>query len=317
MTPDKARVTILNRNCTMFTTTKELDEVAYRESLQPFIENRIALFVNSGGSGEANALTRTEVKRIYQIAVEVCKGKIPVMANMPEVRTVIEAIDWSGMAVECGVDVVNMYGPATLHGFRPNAYELNAYFDEVLRTIKAPVLLAPNPIQGYLPSAALIADVANRHTQVVGVNLVGITGDTYFLELRELLKRDLDLNVPLPGSLQSLTMGARGLICNLTNVIPKTVRQYVDLYEAGRYVEMSNVYADLERFSRYVETENWRGPRWQKMALKVLRLPGGEGGLRPPFQMPPADELQRFTAGLLKLGIPEIDALAKSAGLTP
>jgi dihydrodipicolinate synthase/N-acetylneuraminate lyase len=145
------------------------------------------------------------------------------------------------------------------------------------------------------------------------VNLIGLKGDSYFLELRERLDRDVDLNVGLSGSLNTLGLGARGLICNLANILPKTVRRYVDLYESGEREELHRVYADLDRFTRYVDTTAWRNPRWQKMAAQVLNLPGAAGGLRPPFQMPPPAELDRFAHGLLRLGIQELDELAAVA----
>ena len=78
---------------------------------------------------------------------------------MPEVRSAQEAIDFSNLAIEAGVDIVNLYGPASLHGYRPTDPELTAYFDEVLSSITHPVTLAPNPVQGYTPNAALIANV--------------------------------------------------------------------------------------------------------------------------------------------------------------
>ena len=150
-------INLLARNCTLFTTTKALDEDAYRESLQRFVDFKIGPFLASGGSGEANSLSRDEVRRVYQIGVEVCRGKVPVYANMPEVRSAQEAIDYSRLAIEAGVDIVNLYGPASLHGYRPTDGELTAYFDEVLTAIKHPVTLAPNPIQGYTASARSVA----------------------------------------------------------------------------------------------------------------------------------------------------------------
>ena len=51
------------------------------------------------------------------------------------------------------------------------------------------------------------------------------------------------------------------------------------------------------------------------MALKVFKLPGGEGGLRKPYLMPSEAEVERFTSGLLALGLAEIDELAEAAGL--
>ena len=51
------------------------------------------------------------------------------------------------------------------------------------------------------------------------------------------------------------------------------------------------------------------------MAMRYSELPGGEGGLPPPYAMPAAEELQALAAGLLQVGLPEVDALAQAAGL--
>ncbi|MDB5923161.1 MAG: hypothetical protein JWN13_2097 [Betaproteobacteria bacterium] len=308
-------INLLARNCTLFTTTKALDEDAYRESLQRFVEFKIGPFLASGGSGEANSLSRDEVRRVYQIGVAVCRGKVPVYANMPEVCTAQEAIDYSRLAIEARVDIVNLYGPASLHGYRPTDAELIAYFDEVLTAIKHPVTLAPNPVQGYAIKPRLIADLCNRYPHVESVTLNGLDGDAYFIDLKDALKRDVGMNVPLSGSLHTFGLGATGVSVNQCNFIPKTCRQYVDCYERGDFAAANQIYADLHRFTRFVE--QWRGARWQKMALKVFKLPGGEGGLRKPYLMPSDAEVERFTNGLLALGLAEIDELAQAAGLGP
>ena len=106
------KISLLARNCTTFTATKELDADAYRTSLQRFVDFKIGPFLASGGSGEANSLSWEEVRRVYEIGVEVCKGRVPVYANMPEVRSAQEAIDYSNLAIAAGVDIVNLYGPA-------------------------------------------------------------------------------------------------------------------------------------------------------------------------------------------------------------
>ena len=61
----------------------------------------------------------------------------------------------------------------------------------------------------------------------------GFDGDAYFIDLQDRLTRDVGMNVPLAGSLHTLGLGATGLSCNQTNVIPRTCRQYVDCYERG------------------------------------------------------------------------------------
>jgi 4-hydroxy-tetrahydrodipicolinate synthase len=308
-------VRIISRNCTTFSTDGRFDEGAYRASLRRFASTRIDVYVASGGSGEANALTRDELRSIYRSAVDECKGTIAVNANIPEVRTAAEALELAAIAIDENVDLVNMYGPVSVHGYVPNDRELVAYFATVLEAISLPVAVAPNPIQGYEIKPALVADLVNHYEQVTTINLAGVRGDEYFLELVELLQRDVEINVPLLGSLQQLYLGATGVVSNLANVIPNTVRRFVDLFNAGELKELSTIYAQLDRFHRYCNTTAMRGPRWEKAALKVLRLPGGEGGVRPPYLLPPDEELERWARGLTTLGIPELEELARAAGL--
>lgn len=308
----------MTRNCTAFSpVTGELDEEAYAASLERFVETGIDVYAASGGSGEANALTWDELRRVYAVTVAVCKGKVGANANIPEVRTAREAIELAKLASGQGVDLVNMYGPASVHGFKPNSREQRAYYKTVLGAVDFPIALAPNPIQGYKISAALIAEMANRYEHVVGITLAGVRDDVYFVELMDRLDRDdLFITVPIDAPRQHLFLGATGVISNHTNIIPKTVRQYVDLFNAGRFDEAEQVYAQISRFHRLAKTEAMRGPRWEKTALRLLNLPGGEGGVRPPYLMPTDDEVEHLAEGLTKLGIPEIDDLARAAGLS-
>src|SRR5919199_6697033 len=75
------KIAIVSRNSTTFTRTGELDEEALRELLQGIVDAEIAVYLGSGGSGEANALTIDELRRVYEIGVEVYRGRLPVYAN--------------------------------------------------------------------------------------------------------------------------------------------------------------------------------------------------------------------------------------------
>jgi hypothetical protein len=59
-------INLLARNCTLFTTTKALDEDAYCESLQRFVDFRIGPFVASGGSGVVDRRHRNEKHKALQ-----------------------------------------------------------------------------------------------------------------------------------------------------------------------------------------------------------------------------------------------------------
>jgi dihydrodipicolinate synthase/N-acetylneuraminate lyase len=304
-------ITVLSFNCTTFTPNQTLDTAALRASLQRFVDQRITVFLASGGSGEGNSLSRDELRQVYTVGVETYRGVLPVYANLPEVGFVDRAIDLARLAIDCGVDAVNLYGPASLHGYRPTDAELTAYYDELLVAIHHPTVVAPNPIHGYTPNVSVIADVCNRHSQVIGVNLIGLDGDGYFLALMDKLRRSIAVNVPVPGSMSMLALGARGVISPLANVIPRTVREYVDAYARGDTATSGRAYADIERLNRFIQGygQGFGGPRWQKLAMRTLGLPGGEGGLRLPYLMPPRSQAERFAEGLLGLGIAEIDDL--------
>jgi len=168
--------------------------------------------------------------------------------------------------------------------------------------------LAPNPTIGYTPSAPVMADIANRHANVVAINLAGLN-DTYFRALKDNLKRDVEIYIPFTGSMNMLADGATGLLGAEANIIPKTFRSYIDLATAGDFKAAAPVYAELTRFREYVLKWQSSTPRWIKMALKVLNLPGSKGGLRSPYKLPAEAEIQRFRDGLVQLNIPELNEL--------
>ena len=310
-----SNLTLMCRVATTFAKDGELDEDAQRKFLQRFVDARLGVYLGSGGQGEGHTLSKSELRRLYQIGVGVCKGKVPVFANPPEQYTAKANIEHMLLAVECGVEAVNLYAIAGWHSMRPTDLELRIYYDTILSAIRTPVAIAAQPLVGYSIKPSLIAGLCNKYPQIVTVNLTGVT-EGYFLQVKELIQREIHYDVPIASSMHTLMLGATGLLATEANIIPQTYRRYIDLYEQGNYPEANKVYAQIRRYIDYTSPWNPAPVRWIKMAMKVLKLPGGEGGIREPYQMPPEDELKRFTEGLLRLGIPEIDEMARAAGLT-
>ena len=241
-------------------------------------------------------------------------GLVQANANIPEQHTPRATKEHAALAVGAGVDIINLYGPAVSHGYRPTDLEYLAFYDDVLSEIKRPVALAPNPVIGYTPRAALVVEVAHKHPQVVAINLSGL-GDSYYIQLKERLERPVDIYVPTGACLETLAMGAAGVLSANANIIPKTHRKMLDAYGRKDLTTFAECYEQVERFDRFVKKWHSAGPRWQKAVMKLLRLPGGEGGVRPPYLMLEGDELAGLASGLLALGIPELDELAQAAGL--
>jgi len=162
----------------------------------------------------------------------------------------------------------------------------------------------------------VLAAIAGKYPQVSTIILSGVAGDAYYVQLRDALTRDVDVIVRYDGAFHTLGLGATGIDVQEANVVPATVRSYVEAYEAGRTGDALAAYTALKRLTRHNERWKPSSARWIKMALKVFGLPGGAGGLREPYLMPDDDEIARFTRGILALDIPEISEMARAAGLS-
>jgi dihydrodipicolinate synthase/N-acetylneuraminate lyase len=308
-------MTLRCRTATPFTTSGRIDEDALRASLHRLVDAGIGVYLASSPF-EGFTFTPDEISVIYRVAVQECKGRVFVGANGMEQHTAEQTIAISRLGVDAGVDAINIYGPPGWHGFRPNEAEYLRYFERVFEEIDYSVALAPNHALGYSPTAATVAELCNRYPQITAVNFAGQPDDIFFINVLERLEREIETYVPVTGSMNYFALGATGLLGVEANFIPQTFRLYMDHCEAGRTREAGAVYADIKRFIQFVGASNpqW-GLRWVKVAMAAFRLPGWSGGIREPYVMPDADEISRFAAGALALGIPEIDAMGRAAGL--
>ena len=107
---------------TPFNTKGELDEEALRKLMRRLIDANLGVLLGSGGEGEGHALESDEARRLYEIGVEECKGKVPVYANLPEEMTARATIQRAQVAVDAGMEVVHFYTLEGRHGMKPLNY---------------------------------------------------------------------------------------------------------------------------------------------------------------------------------------------------
>lgn len=291
-----------------------LDVPGFQGYLRRQIDAKLGVYLGSGGNGETHAMTPDELSQMYRLGVETCRGKVAVHANLPEEHTAEATIAQARLAVEAGVAALHLYTLEGRHGYRPTDRELMGYFDDVLSEITHPVVIAVNPTMGYIPKPGTLAAIINRHPTIIGARLSS-QPQIYMIDLQDSVNRPIEYHWQFgSGTLDPLAMGAT-LFAAEANILPATFRRLIDHYEAGRMTEAGKALADMRRFNRLIM--QW-GPcaRWIKACMKIFKLPGWEGGLRKPYLMPPDDELATFTTALLRLRIPEVDAMARAAGLS-
>jgi 4-hydroxy-tetrahydrodipicolinate synthase len=299
---------MLTMAATPFTTDGMIDESGLRAHLQRLVSANNGVYLAGGGAGEGHVLSPEELRRVCQIGVEECKGKVPTYCNPREGRSAEDVYRYAREAVAAGVDMVQIYQVEAGHGMRPTPAEQDAYFRELLEAIDYPVAISIHHHAGFHPDPEFLAALKKQFPHIQALNVMGMPV-SFFVELRDVMPTDVRLYTGIHGLGQWLALGASGCLQAEGNIIPKSCRALIDAWTAG----------DIEGFSRYTEffvrfsmiVNKWAPStaRWVKMALRVLDLPGGEGPLRLPYIMPGPDEQQRMLHAFTELKVREAEGL--------
>jgi dihydrodipicolinate synthase/N-acetylneuraminate lyase len=296
-------------SATPFDSFGALDEDALRAHLRRMVDAGVAVYLGSGGAGEGHALTLGELRRIYAIGVEECKGRVLTYANPRESRTADSMLELAQAAIDAGVEVVQLYPVDAGHGMRPTLAEQEAYYRDLLDAIDHPIALSVHIAVGYITPIPLLAALCNEYKHVVAVNLMG-TPPGYLVELADVVRGGIDLYVPIASMVQGLALGARGCLAAEPNVVPRLCRKIVDASIARDLDAAGAHQADILRFASIVNRWAPSTARWVKMAMKVLDLPGGNGQLRKPYLLPPPADLKAMAEAFDAMGLRQLEGLA-------
>jgi len=297
--------TVFCMAATPFTASGDVDEAALREHLRRMVAANVGVYLGSGGAGEGHALRPDELRRVYEIGVEECRGRVTVHANPPEPRTAVAMLALVRHAQAANVDVVQLYPMDAGHAMRPTTAEQEAYYRDLLDAIDHPVALSVHVFAGYMAPVALLRKLCEAYAQIVAINVIGAPV-SFFVELRDAVDPRVTLNVRLVNAIEGYALGARGFLAAEPNIVPLLCRSIVDRISADDVSGAGDALARLVRLSTIVNRWAPSTARWVKMAMKVLDLPGGRGGLRKPYLMPPAEELNEMAAAIAALHIDEL-----------
>ncbi len=293
---------------TPFAADGSLDEAALRLHLQRLVDAGNGVYLGSGGAGEGHVLTPQELRRIYDIGVAVCRGRVPVYANPRESRSAAAMHEVAREAVAAGVDVVQIYQLDAGHGMIPTLREQEAYFRELLAELQHPLAISIHAYAGYAAPPSLLAALVRDFPQVCAVNVMG-PPTAYFMEVRDALPPSVRMYTSVLNVLQGFALGGSGALLAENNVIPNVCRRIAAGW-AARDLDMAGEAArTVQRFSNVVNRWAPSTARWVKMALKVLDLPAGNGVLRRPYLLPPESEQREMAAAFEALRIREIEGL--------
>ncbi len=208
-------------------------KVDYRtlEELVDFhLESGTDGIVPVGTTGESPTLTPDEHKKVIECVVKTVNGKIPVIAGTGSNSTA-EAIELTEHARRIGADaslqVTPYYNKPTQEGF----YQ---HFKMVAQEVNLPVVLYNIPGRC---GAGMTAETVIRLSHIE--NIVAVKEATGSLDIASTIAGGCDLNI-LSGD-DSLTLplasiGAKGVISVVANIVPADVKAMTDLILQGDLV---------------------------------------------------------------------------------
>ena len=257
---------------TPFTADGRLDEALFRAHMRRLAAGGIGVYVGGGGSGEGYTLSREDNIRIFVIAAEELKGKVPCRAMGVEPRTAAQMIDFLQLAAEAGMEAAQVYSLDVGHGHAPTTEELDTYFGEVIANAPLPLVLSTHQSVGYRIAPELIVELAQA-PQVLAVNCTH--PDLGYLAAvvdGVAAKKDVHVGGPMQG-LTALSFGGQGFLCSEGNLAPHLCVSVIEHYKAGNLNAMMDAFSKVVRLSTGLYGNG--GIRVTKAVLNHYGLPGG------------------------------------------
>jgi len=272
-----------------------VNEAAFRGLVEWQIDEGSNALVPCGTTGEAATLSTEEHRRVIEIAVEVARGRVPVIAGCGSNNTA-HAIELTKAAKAAGADAALHVPP---YYNRPNQDGIYAHLAAVA-DLGLPILLYNVPSRTITDISVETMARLSRLPNVIGVkdatgNLARVSAQRQacgaeFVQLSGNDDMALGFNA----------MGGVGCISVTANVAPKLCSQFQEATREGRWDDALKLQDRLYPLHAALFTDASPGPA--KYALSRVR-PGFSAELRLPMTEPSAASKAAVDAALAHAGL--------------
>ena len=150
---------------------EDLDEDTYKKLINYHLSNGTNGVVPGGTTGESPTLSHTEHKRIIEIAVKECRGKIPVVAGTGSNST-DEAVELSKFAEKAGSDALLIVTP---YYNKPTQEGLYQHYKKINDSVGIPIIIYNIPSRSVIDMSVETMAKLFELKNIVGVK--DATGD--------------------------------------------------------------------------------------------------------------------------------------------
>lgn len=223
---------------TPFTADDKLDFALFEKNVNAQLEAGIEGLILAGSLGEGSTLDGEEKIQLLVYAVEIVKGKVPVVLTVAEQATKV-AVQLATEAEKNGADGLMVLPPMR---YKADDRETVAYFKTIANNTSLPVMIYNNPVDYKIEVTLDMFDELAfcSNIQYVKESTRDVTNITRMRNRfgnRYKLFCGVDTLV-----MEELMLGADGIVGGLVDAFPKETVAIYKLVKAGMYKEALDIY---------------------------------------------------------------------------
>jgi 4-hydroxy-tetrahydrodipicolinate synthase len=267
----------------------KVDEQRLREQVEFQIAGGIDGLVPVGTTGESPTLDFPEHERVIELTVSTANKRVPVIAGVGGNATT-EALELHAFAKRAGADAGLSVNP---YYNKPSQEGLYRHFMTLADKVDLPIVLYNIPGRtGITMSPQTVARLSG-HPNIIAIKeatgSLDIASEIRSLCDLPILSGDDSLTVPL------MSIGGRGVISVIANLIPNAIKQLAQLCQTGSFKEAAALHVRLFPLMRAMFLDG--NPVGIKHAMKFAGMDTGE--LRLPL-WEASDPTKRAIESLMK-----------------
>jgi 4-hydroxy-tetrahydrodipicolinate synthase len=250
-----------------------LDEGRLREQIEFQIAGGIDGLVPVGTTGESPTLDFRDHERVIELTVQTVRGRVPVIAGTGGNAT-SEALGLHQFARDVGADACLSVNP---YYNKPTQEGLYHHFMTLADKVKLPIVLYNIPGRTSITMSPQTVARLYEHE-----NIVAIKESTGSLDIATEIRSLCD--IPILSGDDSLTLpimsiGGKGVISVISNLLPGKVKQMVKYAADGNYAEARAIHFQLFPLTKAIFLDG--NPVGIKHAMRIAGMDTGE--LRLPL----------------------------------
>ncbi len=278
---------------TPFNKKNQVDLEGLKKNIKFQLANKTNGFVPCGTTGESPTLSEQEWELVVKATIETVNNRKPVIPGTGTNST-DKTIKLTKKAKELGADACLIVTP---YYNKPTQEGLYQHFKASAESVKLPIIIYNIP--GRTGVNMLPATMARLHKEfpkiIIGVKEASLSLD----QVSEIVKRCGKTFTVLSGddslTLPILSIGGKGVISVIANIVPKDMAEMIDYYFQGKNLQAAALNHKLFSLSKAMSIET--NPIPIKYAMSILGMPSGKPRL--PL-VEPASESQKVIKEALK-----------------